>query len=173
MMNNNDKLVRLRYALDIKDAELVKIFELGGLKLTKEEVALFLKRVPNPATETEKYPENLYETTIDNKTLEMFYNGLITFKRGKRPLKPGEVEKPVPLGMTHQNGNNVMMKKLKIALALTSTEMVEIIGKAGLTVTESELGAILRKEGHRNYQMCGDNFARNFIKGIALTYRKE
>lgn len=172
-MNNNDKLVRLRYALDIKDDDLVKIFDLGGMSLTKAEITQFLTRVPNPVTEEEKYPENLYEVILDNRTLETFYNGLITFKRGKRPLKPGEVEKPAPLIMTHQNGNNVMLKKLKIALALTSGDMVAIIGKTGLKVTESELGAILRKEGHRNYQMCGDNFARNFIKGLGLTYRKE
>lgn len=37
-MNNNDRLVRLRYALDIKDADMVEIFKLGGLEITKEDV---------------------------------------------------------------------------------------------------------------------------------------
>lgn len=172
-MNNNDKLVRLRYALDIKDSDLVTIFELGGATTSKEEVSQFLTRIPNLETEEEKFPENIYQATLENRLLEQFYNGLITFKRGKRPLKAGEVEKPVPLSMTHQNGNNVMLKKLKIALSLTTEDMVEVISRAGINVSVSELGAILRKEGHRNYQMCGDNFTRNFIKGLGLTYRKD
>lgn len=29
-MNNNDRLTRLRYALDIKDEDVVKIFDMGG-----------------------------------------------------------------------------------------------------------------------------------------------
>ena len=30
-MDNNDILIRLRYALDIKDADMVEVFRLGGL----------------------------------------------------------------------------------------------------------------------------------------------
>ena len=38
-MNNNDILIRLRYALDIKDADMVKIFKLGGIEVTADEVS--------------------------------------------------------------------------------------------------------------------------------------
>ena len=34
-MDNNDILIRLRYALDIKDADMVEVFRLGGLEVTK------------------------------------------------------------------------------------------------------------------------------------------
>jgi len=37
-MDNNDILIRLRYALDIKNLDMVKIFKLGGVELTEEEV---------------------------------------------------------------------------------------------------------------------------------------
>lgn len=43
-MNHNDRLTRLRYALDIKDTDMVKIFELGGASFTKEEVRQLLKK---------------------------------------------------------------------------------------------------------------------------------
>ncbi len=33
-MNNNDRLLRLRYAVDIKDQDLIKAFELGGMTMT-------------------------------------------------------------------------------------------------------------------------------------------
>lgn len=36
-MNNNDILIRLRYALDIKDTDMIKIFKLGDLEVTREE----------------------------------------------------------------------------------------------------------------------------------------
>ena len=34
-MNNNDRLLRLRYAIDLKDTDLIKAFELGGVPLTR------------------------------------------------------------------------------------------------------------------------------------------
>ena len=44
ILNNNDILTRLRYALDIKDAEMVEIFALGGLETTKAEVQDMLSK---------------------------------------------------------------------------------------------------------------------------------
>ena len=49
--------------------------------------------------------------------------------------------------------------------------MLDIFKKAGVIVTKGELGAIFRKEGHRNYKECGDKYARNFLKGLAIRYR--
>ena len=34
-MDNNDILIRLRYALDIKDTDMVKIFKLGDVDVTR------------------------------------------------------------------------------------------------------------------------------------------
>jgi uncharacterized protein YehS (DUF1456 family) len=61
---------------------------------------------------------------------------------------------------------------VKIALALTSEDMLEILEEAGIIITKGELGAVLRKEGHRNYKVCGDRYARNFLKGLAIRYRR-
>ena len=44
MMNHNDRLTRLRYALDIRDIDMIKIFEFGGVTVTKEEVREMLKK---------------------------------------------------------------------------------------------------------------------------------
>lgn len=37
-MNNNDLFIKLKYALDIKDIDMVEIFKLGSIELSKEEV---------------------------------------------------------------------------------------------------------------------------------------
>jgi uncharacterized protein YehS (DUF1456 family) len=68
--------------------------------------------------------------------------------------------------------NNVLLKKLKIALSLTSEDMLDILGKAGVVITKGELSAVLRKEGQKNYKECGDRYARNFLKGLSIKYRQ-
>ena len=45
--------------------------------------------------------------------------------------------------------------------------MIDILEGTGVIVTKGELGALLRKEGHKNYKECGDKYARNFLKGLA------
>ena len=57
-------------------------------------------------------------------------------------------------------------------MQLNSEDMLEIWDLAGVTVTKGELGALLRKVGHKNYKECGDRYARNFLKGLAIKYRK-
>ena len=37
-MDNNDLLIRVRYALDIKNKDMIEIFKLGGIEVTKDEV---------------------------------------------------------------------------------------------------------------------------------------
>ena len=44
-MNNNDILIRIRYALNLKDGQMVKIFKLGGVEVTEEEVKKMLTKV--------------------------------------------------------------------------------------------------------------------------------
>lgn len=189
-MDNNDILIRLRYALDIKDNDMIKIFEHGGIKVTKEELRKLLIRSKDSyhdeadehdeiehteAAEDTEDTENTEDTEdtedntkCNNATLESFLNGFIIFKRGKQERQP---EKPVLTMKDMGNVNNVMLKKLKIALSLTSEDMLELLEKAGVTVSKGELSAIFRKEGHKHYRECGDNYARNFLKGLTIKHR--
>ena len=173
-MNNNDILIRLRYALDIKNTDMVEIFKLGGTEITKEEVLkMLIKPKESDLNEVDNdgnADEN--EETCSNLMLESFLNGLIIFKRGKQELKPGQPD--IPPQSIKDNGsiNNVLLKKLKIALALTSEDMLDILKTAGVIISKGELSAIFRKAGHKNYKECGDRYARNFLKGLAIKYRE-
>lgn len=174
-MDNNDILIRLRYALDIRDRDMVEIFKLGGTEVTEEIVRKLLIK----SKETYRYNNEIddhheVEATEENikcknSTLESFLNGFIIFKRGKQDAKPGQPEKPSL--KNNENPNNILLKKLKIALSLTSEDMIDILKETGVIVTKGELGALLRKEGHKNYKECGDKYARNFLKGLAQKYR--
>ena len=67
--------------------------------------------------------------------------------------------------------NNDILKKLRIALELKDTDIIEILKLAGLDVTKSELSALFRSEDHRNYKECGDQILRNFLNGLIIRNR--
>ncbi|WP_077620676.1 DUF1456 family protein [Bacillus sinesaloumensis] len=165
-MDNNDILIRLRYALEIKNKEMAEIFQLGGVEVSVPEVTKILTK-----TYDEDDLENEDQIKCTHSMLDSFLNGLIIYKRGKQEPKPGQPTPPETPLKTSGNVNNLLLKKVKIALALTTEDMLDIFDYAGLRVTKGELGALLRKEGHKNYKECGDNFARNFLKGLAIKYR--
>ncbi|KAA0546330.1 DUF1456 family protein [Bacillus sp. BGMRC 2118] len=162
-MENNDVLVRLRYALEIKNSEMSEIFKLGGMEVPVPDVVKILKK--------SEEVEDEYELKLTNSMLNSFLNGFIIYKRGKQEPKPGQPETPEPTITNKTHVNNVLLKRVKIALSLTTEDMLEIFKKGGLNVSKGELGAILRKEGHKNYKPCLDSFARAFLKGLAVTYR--
>ena len=174
-MDNNDILIRLRYALDLRDKEMAEIFRLGSVEVTEETVRKLLiksKETGRAGQETaahETADEKEENIKCKNSMLESFLNGLIVFKRGMQDAKPEQAESP-PL-KNNENPNNVLLKKLKIALSLTSEDMMEILKSAGVIVTKGELSALLRKEGHKNYKECGDKYARNFLRGLTIRNR--
>jgi uncharacterized protein YehS (DUF1456 family) len=175
-MNNNDILIRLRYALDIKDTDMIEIFKLGGITVTKEELQRMLLKPKNSSSIDLDEDEFIAADDMkkcNNFMFESFLNGFIIFKRGKQELKQGESEKQVLMIKDNKAVNNVMLKKLKIALSLTSEDMLDILKLTGINLSNSELSAVLRREGQRNYRECGDRYARNFLKGLAIKYRNK
>ncbi|WP_144550473.1 DUF1456 family protein [Peribacillus simplex] len=172
-MHNHDILIRLRYALDIKNKDMVEIFKLGDIEVTREEVMQMLTKPKDDYYD--EYDDGMDEdedgVNCNNMMLESFLNGLIIFKRGRQGPKPGQPQSQAPDVKIKESVNNILLKKLKIALTLTSEDMIDILDEAGVMITKGELSAILRKVGHRNYKECGDRYARNFLKGLTLRYR--
>ena len=169
-MNNNDLLIRLRYALNLRDVQIQEIFKLGGVTLSLDEVKQVLTKseVFEDAEQEVTQPESL---SCTNKMLDAFLNGFITYKRG--PQENKSTQAPAPVTMIKRNNvNNIFLKKVKIALALTSEDILEILSLSGVVISKSELSAVLRKEGQKNYKECGDRYIRNFLKGLAIKHRK-
>jgi uncharacterized protein YehS (DUF1456 family) len=163
-MNNNEILIRLRDALDIKNEDIAEIFTLGGSSLIGEEARMmFVESTDGGRNDTE---EKKYDLECDNFSLESFLNGFIIFKRGEKESLSGEPQKPVLAIKDDRSVNNVMLKKLKIALSLTADDMIDIFQAAGLNVTKGELSPLFRKEGHKHYKKCSDAFAKGFLKGL-------
>ena len=164
-MNNNDRLTRLRYALDLSDGDMVEIFASGGYTITKREVDDLLKKTSDNSEDVEA--ENEYMAVCTDEMLERFLNGFIIYKRG-----PKDGPEPA-LELNHKNANNLFLKKVKIALTLTSDDILDLLEDEGVTLSKGELSAVMRKEGHRNYQPCGDRWIRNFLRGLTNKYRED
>lgn len=152
-MINNDVLRSLRYTLDVSDAQLAAIIELGGQPITEAEVTALLK----------KDSEDDYVECSD-ALMAYFLDGLVYFKRGKDDSRPPQ---PHELPMT----NNIVLKKLRVAFELKEVDMHAIMQNVGFPVSKPELSALFRKFGHSNYRPCGDQFLRNFLKGLTLRVR--
>ena len=150
-MTNNDFLRRLRYALNIKDNIMIQIFKKGNLIVTREDVIDYLKK---------DIDEGLKK--LSNNDLISFLDGLIIQKRGKK-----EDGTPVPkIKVTKNNLNNILLRKLRIALAFKSYDMIRIFKLGGIEISEGELSALFRREDHKNYKECGDKYVRVFLKGL-------
>ena len=150
-MTNNDFLRRLRYALNIKDNIMVQIFKKGNIIVTREDVLDYLKKDIDEGFKK-----------LSNNDLIAFLDGLIIQKRGEK-----EDGTPVPqVKVTKNNLNNILLRKLRIALSFKSYDMIKIFKLGGIEISEGELSALFRSEDHKNYKECGDKYIRVFLKGL-------
>lgn len=154
-MTNNDILRRLRYALDISNPGMVEIFKLSGCNIEQPTLIKFLKK-----EDEEDYIE------CSNPLMTFFLDGLIVQKRGRRESPAGPAVKP-DTNLT----NNTILKKIRIALDFKEDDMIAVMKLADIAISKSELSALFRNKGHKNFKECGDQFLRNFLKGLTIRFR--
>jgi len=148
-MTNNDILRSVRYILNANETKLLEMIGLTGLQVKKDDLESFLK-----------HEEEIGYKNCSDKVLSCFLDGLVIYKRGKNENAPAQA---FEVSLT----NNIILKKLRVAFELKDSDIIQLIEKAGLKVSKSELGAFFRKSDHRNYRDCGNQFLRNLLKGMA------
>ena len=67
--------------------------------------------------------------------------------------------------------NNDILKKLRIALELKDTDIIEILRLADFEVSTSEVNALFRNPENKNYRECGDQLLRRFLDGLIIQQR--
>jgi uncharacterized protein YehS (DUF1456 family) len=152
-MTNNDVLRRIRYTFDYNDPKMVKIFAMADHQVTREQVSSWLKKDDDPEFEN-----------CSDVNLAAFLNGLINERRGK---KEGVQPKP-----EQRLNNNIIFRKLKIALDLQAEDILEILGLSDVHISKHELSAFFRKPEHKHYRACKDQVLRNFLNGMQLMYHE-
>jgi len=156
-MTNNDILRRLRYALNFNNSTLIEIFKQSGHEIGPFEVDNLLK----------KEDENGY-VECSSAVMELFLDGLVLYKRGRQDRPSGQVHQA-----SGELTNNAILKKIRIALELKEEDMLAVLKLADVNISKSELSALFRREGQKNYKACGDQFLRNFLQGLTIRYRGE
>ncbi|MBN2260623.1 MAG: DUF1456 family protein [Clostridiales bacterium] len=162
-MNNNELLLRIKNALDIKLEEMVDIFNFGDKPFTEFEIR---KLIGESEEDNLDSGEGDFQMKCTNGILEAFLNGLIIFKRGRKETKSDQPEKQVLAIETTKSVNNILLKKMKIALSLSSQDMLDIFESVGDPITKGELSDMFRKEGHKHYRKCNNEHVMNFLDGI-------
>jgi uncharacterized protein YehS (DUF1456 family) len=151
-VTNNDILRRVRYTFDFSDNKMIDIFRSAEHEVTREQISNWLKKEDDP-----NY------VNCPDKQLAIFLNGLINDKRGKKEGPQVEPEKKLT--------NNIILRKLTIALNLQAEDTIEILEFADLRLSKHELSAFFRKKDHKHYRQCKDQVLRNFLHGMQIMYR--
>ncbi|MBW7847841.1 MAG: DUF1456 family protein [Bacteroidales bacterium] len=151
-MNNNDILRRVRYIFNFNDDRMMELFALGGRPASRAEISDWLKRDDDPAFQP-----------INDHLLATFLNGLIVKKRGRKDETPMAVEERI--------NNNIVFRKLRIALQLRDDDILAILKKAGFVLSRHELSAFFRNPQQNQYRPCKDQILRNFLHGLQIVHR--
>lgn len=145
-MTNNYTLKSIMTAIDLDKVAVLKAYKLVDKKITQDDVDDILRD-----EDDEKF------ILLSDEGFELFLNGLIAYKRGPSDKKAKKQK--------IYFSNNIVLKKLKIALDLKDEDIVQIFANDGLEITKSQLSAYFRRDGHINYRKCSDILLKRFIKG--------
>ncbi|MBA3580978.1 MAG: DUF1456 family protein [Gammaproteobacteria bacterium] len=152
-MNNNDILRRVRYIFDFSDQLMLSLFKLGGHEGNKAELATWLAREDEAGF-----------VLCEDEKLARFLNGLIIKNRGALGDDTPEPERILT--------NNIVLRKLKIALNLQADDLLEILKLSEFTLSKHELSSLFRRPDHKHYRECLDQLLRNVLDGMEKHYRK-
>jgi uncharacterized protein YehS (DUF1456 family) len=144
-------LRRIRYTFEFSDSKMIEIFALAGHEISRAQISDWLKKDDDPA-----YKD------LDDNHLAIFLNGLIIEKRGKK-------EGLQPIAEKRLN-NNIVFRKLKIALDLKDDNILEILGLVDMHISKHELSAFFRNPNQEQFRPCKDQILRNFIHGMQVKY---
>lgn len=132
---------------------MLSIFKLGGYEGSKPELATWLAREDEPEF-----------VLCEDENLARFLNGLIIKNRG---AKGDDIPEPESV-----LNNNMVLRKLKIALNLQADDLLEILQLNDFILSKHELSALFRRPDHKNYRQCLDQLLRNVLDGMEKRYRK-
>jgi uncharacterized protein YehS (DUF1456 family) len=163
-MTTNDVLRRLCFALKLSDPAMLEMLELAGKPQEKELWAAYFIKEEEPGY-----------TSCPDAVLEALLDGMIVKYRGRKEDAPGGSPQQSSNDTTKAPGirsssildNNMILKKLRIALELKEEDLMAIMKLAGVELSTHELSALFRKKDHKNYKPCMDQFLRNFLAGLA------
>ena len=152
IISTNEILYRIHKALNLSQEDIIKAYKLEDYEMETEHLDALLKRRLDKGFELCSYEE-----------LGIFLDALVTFKRGPSDKKK---DSDAIVELT----NNLILKKLRIALELKEAETEIIFGLAEVELSKQQLASLFRKEGHKNFKPCSDELLMAFLEGLDEFY---
>ncbi len=152
LINTNEILFRIQKALNLTTEEILEAYKLEDYTMEASHLESLLKRRQDDGSILASYEE-----------LGVFLDGLVTLKRGPSPKKANEDE---AVELT----NNLILKKLRIALELKEPETEIIFGLAEVELSKQQLASLFRKKGHKNFKECSNELLMAFLDGLDEFY---
>ncbi|HIP61237.1 MAG TPA: DUF1456 family protein [Sulfurovum sp.] len=146
-MKTNDILYKIKEALNLTTEDMLEAYKLANYSMEAEKLDSLLQREGDTGFVLCSYEE-----------LGMFLDGLVVLKRGPSPKK--STKDTVALS------NNLILKKLRIALELKEAETEIVFGLGEVQLSKQQLSSLFRKEGHKNYRECSDELLMVFLDGL-------
>ncbi len=145
-MQNHEILQRIHAALALDDDALDGLVQLAGLS----------ERAPSPAGLLLP-PDHEDHLPCDDAMVVALLDALIVQRRG-----PGRGQAPPP----QQLNNNLVLKKLRIALGYEDADMLAIFARAGMQLSRNQLGALFRAPTNKHFKACSDGQLLCFLTGL-------
>lgn len=147
-MKPSTVLSRVKDALRLSSDDILKIYQAEGYEIDDGRVEAIFKKPSSKKSQSATYEE-----------LGVFLDGLIRVMRGE-PAKVVDDDEEIILD------NNLIIKKLKIALNLKSIDIDMIFNLADYPMSRSKIRDILRSSEHPKYKRCSDAVLDAFLEGL-------
>ncbi len=148
----NDILFKITKALSLTHQEIIEAYKLADFEMSEERLENILKR-----RQDKDYEEATFEE------LGVFLDGLVLLKRGVSNQEKRDDE---VIELT----NNLILKKIRVAMELKEADLVILFALAEVTLTKRQIGALFRKEGGKNFKACSDELLMAFLEGLDEFY---
>ncbi len=151
-MTLNDILHRIQTAIHLSPEEMIAIFALEGIAMEPAHLKAITAKADSDGSEACTYEE-----------LGTFLDGLIHHKRGT-------VTNPPPADADILLDNNLILKKLRIALQLKDPEILIVFGLADRDISISQIKDLFRNPSHPKYRPCTNAVLNDFLIGLDEFY---
>ncbi len=141
-------LYKIKEALNLDEEDILEIYKLEDYQIDPKYLKAILKKPSSKGHRGASYED-----------LGLFLDGLIKLTRGES-LNQVSQESEIELD------NNLIIKKLQIALKLKSIDMEVIFELAERPISRSKLRDILRSSNHPKYLPCSDAILNDFLIGL-------
>jgi len=154
-MNTNETIGKIIEALKLDRASIIEIYQLARYPIELDHIDRWSLPSDNSEFISCSYEE-----------LGNFLDGLVILKRGPNPNSSKGDE---AISLT----NNLILKKLRIALNLREPEIEIIFSLGEATLTKQQLSSLFRKESNKNFKECPDELLVAFLDGMSEFYYVE